>query len=271
MILTGSSRRWHSPSKQTRSGAGRFRTGRLRLPGGASWRPVRCAIPGPGSPTISRRSRSGYRPAGSNGLPAEESRVVPLIAELSGDRAPEVLKLLESFDSNHPAEPPHFYLSLLGTNPRHRGEGLGMALLAENLAAIDIEAAPAYLESSNAANDFRYEGCGFRRIGGFDRPDGQTTAATMWREPSGRSGASRLSSCRPEYLNRAIDLLRNREPALPCNTRPPGERGSWCRPEGHRRGPASFLRGTPGYWSGWVPEADDDQRLWALRGLTSRP
>ena len=124
-------------------------------------------------------------PGGVELTAAEESQVVPLIAGLSGDRAPEVLELLESFDSNHPAEPPHFYLSLLGTNPRHRGEGLGMALLAENLAAIDIEAAPAYLESSNAANDFRYEGCGFRRIGGFDRPDGQTTAATMWREPSG--------------------------------------------------------------------------------------
>ena len=126
-------------------------------------------------------------PGGVELTAAEESQVDPLIAELSGDRAREVLELLESFDSNHPAEPPHFYLSLLGTNPRHRGEGLGMALLAENLAAIDIEAAPAYLESSNAANDFRYEGCGFRRIGGFDRPDGQTTAATMWREPSGGS------------------------------------------------------------------------------------
>ncbi len=123
-------------------------------------------------------------PGGVELTAAEESRVGPLIADLAGDRAPEVLELLESFDTSHPAEPPHFYLSLLATNPRHRGEGLGMALLAENLKAIDLESAPAFLESSNATNDFRYEERGFRRIGGFDRPDGRTTAATMWREPS---------------------------------------------------------------------------------------
>jgi GNAT superfamily N-acetyltransferase len=38
---------------------------------------------------------------------------------------------------------PHYYLSLLGTRDEHRGRGLGMALLKENLARIDAERMPA--------------------------------------------------------------------------------------------------------------------------------
>jgi len=65
----------------------------------------------------------------------------------------------------------------------HRGNGLGMALLAESLALIDAEGMPAYLGSSNPANDARYEGVGFRKVGAFTTPDGAHTVATMWREP----------------------------------------------------------------------------------------
>ena len=36
-----------------------------------------------------------------------------------------------------------------------------MGLLAENLQRIDAEGAPAFLESSNPANDHRYERLGF--------------------------------------------------------------------------------------------------------------
>ncbi len=42
---------------------------------------------------------------------------------------------------------------------------------------------PAYLESSNPANDRRYEALGFKRIGAFSTPDGQHSVSTMWREP----------------------------------------------------------------------------------------
>jgi predicted GNAT family acetyltransferase len=58
-----------------------------------------------------------------------------------------------------------------------------MALLAENLRRIDEEGMPAYLESSNPANDARYERAGFRRTGEFTTPDDTRTVATMWREP----------------------------------------------------------------------------------------
>ncbi len=57
-----------------------------------------------------------------------------------------------------------------------------MALLADNLARIDAEHMPAYLESSNSANDPRYEGLGFARVGRFTRPDEQVVVSTMWRD-----------------------------------------------------------------------------------------
>jgi GNAT superfamily N-acetyltransferase len=122
-------------------------------------------------------------PGGIELTAAEEASLAPRLDELVGSRASEVLSLFERLDHTHPDEPPHYYLSLLGTHPDHRGKGLGMALLADNLAKIDSEKMPAYLESSNPENDPRYERLGFVRVGEFERPDGQLTCSTMWREP----------------------------------------------------------------------------------------
>jgi predicted GNAT family acetyltransferase len=58
-----------------------------------------------------------------------------------------------------------------------------MALLSENLQRIDAGGAAAYLESSNPANDRRYESVGFRRTGAFTTPDGERAVTTMWRDP----------------------------------------------------------------------------------------
>ena len=60
----------------------------------------------------------------------EEERVEPLIRDLLGPRCDDVMELLDRFAASHPREEPHYYLSLLGTHPDHRGGGLGMALLA---------------------------------------------------------------------------------------------------------------------------------------------
>jgi GNAT superfamily N-acetyltransferase len=123
-------------------------------------------------------------PGGVELTDEEEQRVEPLLRELVGPRTPQVLELLERFEASHPRDMPHYYLSLVGTAERHRGQGIGMALLAENLRRIDEEGMPAYLESSNPANDARYEGIGFRWSGEFTTPDGKRTVATMWREPT---------------------------------------------------------------------------------------
>jgi GNAT superfamily N-acetyltransferase len=112
----------------------------------------------------------------------EEERMESLVSDLIGPRAPLVTELSQRFEDAHPRGKPHYYLSLLGTHPKYRGQGLGRGLLSENLALIDAEGAPAYLESSNPANDRRYERLGFKRMGEFSTPDGARTVATMWRE-----------------------------------------------------------------------------------------
>jgi ribosomal protein S18 acetylase RimI-like enzyme len=121
-------------------------------------------------------------PGGSELTEQEEGRVGPLLEQLVGGRSVEVMELLERFDAAHPRGEPHYYLSLLGTHPDHRGRGLGMDLLAKNLARIDEHPVAAYLESSNPENNERYERVGFRRIGEFSTPDGSLTVTTMWRE-----------------------------------------------------------------------------------------
>lgn len=123
-------------------------------------------------------------PGGAELTDEEEQRVEPLLRELVGPRAPEVLDLLERFEAAHPRKQPHYYLSLLGTADRHRGRGIGMALLAENIRVIDEQRTAAHLESSNPANNPRYEQMGFRWTGEFTTLRGERTVATMWREPA---------------------------------------------------------------------------------------
>jgi GNAT superfamily N-acetyltransferase len=121
-------------------------------------------------------------PGGTEIAEEDEENVEPLLERLVGGRAVEVVELLERFDAAHPREEPHYYLSLLGTHPAHAGRGLGMALLAENLQRTDDEGMPAYLESSNPANNHRYERYGFAQIGEFYPPAGDVPVTTMWRE-----------------------------------------------------------------------------------------
>ena len=116
-------------------------------------------------------------PGGTELTHDEEARLETMLAD-------DVLELLDRFEQAHPRERPHYYLSLLGTRPDRRGEGLGMGLLAGCLALFDAEGVPTYLESSNPANDERYEAIGYRKIGSFTTPDDAHTVATMWREPS---------------------------------------------------------------------------------------
>lgn len=141
------------------------------IPDGWVWMTEDCGaaalwIP-PGRPELSEEAEACYE---------------PLMRELVGDWADQVLQLTAAFDANHPSEP-HYYLSLLGTHPDRRGRGEGMALLADNLARIDAEGAAAYLESSNPANDHRYARHGFVRTGEFSAPGGQPIVGCMWRDP----------------------------------------------------------------------------------------
>ena len=120
-------------------------------------------------------------PSGSELAADDESRVPEILESLVGDRAVEVLELLHRFEAAHPRDEPHYYLSLLGTRDEHRGHGLGMSLLRENLVRIDAMRAPAYLESSNPANNLRYLSVGFMPVSKFQAPGGGPEVTGMWR------------------------------------------------------------------------------------------
>ncbi len=96
-------------------------------------------------------------------------------------RTPQLLTGLRRIDARHPREP-HYYLSVLGVEPRGQRRGLGSRLLAPMLERCDREGVPAYLESSKEANLAFYGRHGFR-VTGEVRVPGGPTLWLMWREP----------------------------------------------------------------------------------------
>jgi ribosomal protein S18 acetylase RimI-like enzyme len=119
-------------------------------------------------------------PGGTEMSPEQEERLSALASGL-GSEEDNFHELLRRFDVAHPRAEPHYYLSLLGTHPDHRGQGLGMRLLAHDLELIDEEHCAAYLESSNPANNRRYESAGFKSVGEFSYPGDGPAVTTMWR------------------------------------------------------------------------------------------
>lgn len=121
-------------------------------------------------------------PGGTDLTDAGEKAMEQLVtATLEPASAEAMFDLWERFAANHPGDEPHAYLSLLATHPDHRGLGIGQRLLAENLTRWDAAQVPAFLESTNPANDHRYERAGFRRIGGFRAVLDDAPVSTMWR------------------------------------------------------------------------------------------
>jgi GNAT superfamily N-acetyltransferase len=117
--------------------------------------------------------------------PEDEEPFEALLLELIGGAgAARVLETFERFEDAHPRERPHYYLTLLGTDPDHAGKGMGMGLLADNLRHTDAEGVATYLESSNPANDHRYERLGFVPIGTFELPEDGPDVMRMWRDPA---------------------------------------------------------------------------------------
>jgi GNAT superfamily N-acetyltransferase len=115
--------------------------------------------------------------------PEQEQDLAELTERLLGrEQARLPMDIFERLEAQHPHDPPHYYLSLLGTHDDHRGRGIGMALLAAGLELIDAEGMPAYLESTNPANNARYMRVGFEPAATVQLENGHTVT-TMWREP----------------------------------------------------------------------------------------
>src|SRR5262249_12378174 len=84
----------------------------------------------------------------------QEHELEALLRDLPGDaQAGIVFGVIEQLEDVHPRHEAHHQLSLFGTHEHHRGRGIGMALLDACLERVDADGSPAYLESTNPAND----------------------------------------------------------------------------------------------------------------------
>lgn len=108
---------------------------------------------------------------------------VPSVRFIRG-RIVRGLRVLSAVEGEHPADPPHWYLAYLGTDPEHQGHGIGSALIEAVTSRCDEQGLGAYLESSKESNVAFYARHGFEVRRRFELPGGPPMWL-MWREPKG--------------------------------------------------------------------------------------
>jgi ribosomal protein S18 acetylase RimI-like enzyme len=99
------------------------------------------------------------------GVGPNEDAITSILDEsVSRDMIADVNSMFAEMASYHPRNS-HWYLSTIGIEPHVHRMGLGSALLAEALGRCDHQHMPAYLESSNPANETFYRRLGFEPLG----------------------------------------------------------------------------------------------------------
>ena len=121
-------------------------------------------------------------PGGWLQSPREQLAMLPGVVRAFRGRLAAGRMLTDLMKANHPEEP-HWYLSIIGSDPGIRGKGFGQALMTSRLDRCDAEYAPVYLESSNPVNIPYYERFGFEVTGEIALPDGGPSLWPMWRAP----------------------------------------------------------------------------------------
>lgn len=91
------------------------------------------------------------------------------------------IRLLNEVERKHPTEP-HWYLAVLGVDPKWQGRGFGEALIRPVLDRCDTECVPAYLETQKIENLPFYERFGFV-VTNKVMVEGAPPVWLMWREP----------------------------------------------------------------------------------------
>jgi len=114
---------------------------------------------------------------------SRENRITRACASalLTGRNRRSGLKLLSAVEKKHPSEP-HWYLPLLGIDPKWQGRGLGGSLLRVKLEQCDATLTPAYLETQKPENVPYYERFGFQVTEVIELP-ATPPIWLMWRDP----------------------------------------------------------------------------------------
>lgn len=118
--------------------------------------------------------------------PIDDAAVAGLMERsVDADRHEAVFAFLGQMDEFHPDQP-HWYLPVIGVDPRHRGKGIGSALLQSALARVDADGLGAYLEATSPRNRALYERHGFI-VQGEIRSADSPPIWPMWRAGRGES------------------------------------------------------------------------------------
>jgi GNAT superfamily N-acetyltransferase len=97
-------------------------------------------------------------------------------------RMPLVALGWHNVERRHPSKPAHWYLAVLGTDPKAQGRGLGSRVLGAVLEQCDADGVGAYLESSKERNVDFYARHGFRVSAELRLLRGPRVWP-MWRDP----------------------------------------------------------------------------------------
>jgi GNAT superfamily N-acetyltransferase len=116
--------------------------------------------------------------------PLETLRMMPgLLWGLRG-RISAFKSILDATEHIHPEEP-HWYLAVIGSDPKFRAKGFAHALIRRRLEHCDATNTAVYLEATNADNVPYYERFGFKVTREFAAPHGCPQLYAMWRSPTG--------------------------------------------------------------------------------------
>jgi GNAT superfamily N-acetyltransferase len=95
-------------------------------------------------------------------------------------RLVRTMRAMTRIELAHPLQE-HFYLSVLGTDPDRRREGIGSALLQPVLERCDAKRVPVYLETATEENVQFYARHGFEVQRRLDLPGGAPPLWLLWR------------------------------------------------------------------------------------------
>jgi ribosomal protein S18 acetylase RimI-like enzyme len=105
-----------------------------------------------------------WLPPGAHPVPLRrEARMLPSwlrLGRMHPRAIPRLLRAMPALDGLHPHEP-HWFLSLLGTEPDAQGGGLGSALVASGVRRAEVEGVPVHLDTGRSENVPWYRRFGF--------------------------------------------------------------------------------------------------------------
>jgi GNAT superfamily N-acetyltransferase len=107
---------------------------------------------------------------------------LPLLLRYAPSRAVVAMRYLNASEAVHPKDH-HWYLNLLGVDPRHQGEGIGAQLIDRTLDHLDEQGLSAYLETDKESNLAWYARRRFELRETLHPVEGGPPVWTMWRHP----------------------------------------------------------------------------------------